>query len=746
MNTTVAETTGAVTTAGGADGPRRDARAGRRFVSISVKLAGATVLVVALVATSVYFALSSYERSNLLASKEAAASMVVRLYVAMAVAPLTFGDDKGVEDAVGLLAVNPDVVHASAWSVTDGGGGLGPRLGELRRGAPLDPPAKIPTGLTVRHTLEAVVVEAPVNDPTGKVVGVVQAAFSLAHEREALAATELRTLGISIATSLLVTATLLFLARRVIVQPLARLARAANALERGDQTKIDVLANDEIGDLAAAFLSMSAAIEQRERRIAERNRDLRRVLDNVEDGFLAVTPEGVMSEERSRILEDWFGAPEPGASLFDYVTQMAGRKVGDWLRFGWEFAMEGVMPIEVALDQLPSKFERKGRHYSVMYRPLLDGETVKGMLVVLRDITERVERERAEQMQRQMMVIFSHVMNDRAAWGDFFKDATGLVEAIEGGAALDDETLRRQIHTLKGNAASFGLERVAQCCHDLETGMSEKEERPTEAEVAALRAMWDTVADTYGRFGDDKVTRVTVSDDEQEELVRAVSSGADVRQITALITSWRYERATERMRSIGDQVVAVARRLGKGDVDIEVTPTPLRLPPQRWAAFWSVFGHVVRNAVDHGLEPPEQRVALGKPPRGVIRMAFEERPDEVVFRFGDDGAGVDWDRLAEKATERGLPAATRADLERAIFADSVSTRDEATLTSGRGVGMGAVLACVKAEGGTIQVESVRGKGTTWVFRLPKTLLIPEEVSVPVHAPGAPAAIPSAATA
>ena len=709
----------------GSDGERG------RFVSISVKLAGTTVTVVALVATCIYFALSHYERNNLLASKEAAASMVVRLYVATAVAPLTFGDEKGVEDVVALLAANGDIVHASAWSVSDKRDHLGARLGQLLRGDPVEPPSQIPTTLQLRRTTNALVVDAPVMDPTGKLVGVVQAAFSLAHEREALASTERRTLGISITTSILLTGILLLLARRLIVHPLARLVRAANALERGNRTLIEVTANDEIGKLTAAFVSMSNAIQQRERRIAERNRDLRRVLDNVEDGFLAVNPAGVMSAERSRILEDWFGAPQPEATLFDYVEQMGGKKIGDWLRFGWEFVVDGMMPIEVAVDQLPSKFERRSRHYSVSYRPLQEGEALKGMIVVIRDVSERVELERAEEMQRQMMVVFTHVISDRAAFDDFFKDATRLIESIEQGDSLDDATLRRQVHTLKGNAASFGLDRIAACCHKMESRMVEDSERPTAEAVVTLRTIWDTVATTYSKFSDDnKAPKVMISEDEQEELVRAVSAGADVRQIVAMVTSWRYERATERMHSIGDQVVAVARRLGKGDVEIEVTPTPLRLPPQRWAPFWSVFGHVVRNAVDHGLEGPERRAELGKPAKGVVRMAFEERADEVVFLFGDDGAGVDWKRLAAKATAQGLPAGTRNDLEAALFADTVSTRDEASMTSGRGVGMGAVLSCVTAQGGSIEIESAPGEGTTWVFRFPKTMLIPEEVVVP----------------
>jgi two-component sensor histidine kinase len=182
------------------------------------------------------------------------------------------------------------------------------------------------------------------------------------------------------------------------------------------------------------------------------------------------------------------------------------------------------------------------------------------------------------------------------------------------------------------------------------------------------------------------------------------------------------------MASIAEQVRQVARRMGKGEVDAEIAPSRLRLPPQRWAAFWSVFGHVVRNTVDHGFEAPARRVELGKPESGVVRMSFEERANEVLFRFGDDGAGIDWERLARKASAKGLPTATREDLEKALFADAISTRDEASALSGRGVGMGAVLECVQAKGGSVSVKTKRGEGTTWVFRFPITMLGGDEAA------------------
>jgi chemotaxis protein histidine kinase CheA len=107
-------------------------------------------------------------------------------------------------------------------------------------------------------------------------------------------------------------------------------------------------------------------------------------------------------------------------------------------------------------------------------------------------------------------------------------------------------------------------------------------------------------------------------------------------------------------------------------------------------------------------------------------MSFELREDLVEFRFGDDGPGIDWERVASKALSLGLACSSREDLENAIFSDSMSTRDEATETSGRGVGMGAVRAVVRAEGGLIRIESVRDVGTTWVFVFPRTMLAAEE--------------------
>jgi two-component system chemotaxis sensor kinase CheA len=145
----------------------------------------------------------------------------------------------------------------------------------------------------------------------------------------------------------------------------------------------------------------------------------------------------------------------------------------------------------------------------------------------------------------------------------------------------------------------------------------------------------------------------------------------------------------------------------------------LRVPADAFAEFWAVLAHVVRNAVDHGFETAEERAAAGKSPKNRVRLrafALDERG--FVLSLSDDGRGIDWEKVARKAVAAGLPSATQADLEQALYADTISTRDQVSETSGRGVGLGAVRAAVTALGGSIEIESDLGRGTTFRFTLP----------------------------
>jgi two-component system chemotaxis sensor kinase CheA len=137
--------------------------------------------------------------------------------------------------------------------------------------------------------------------------------------------------------------------------------------------------------------------------------------------------------------------------------------------------------------------------------------------------------------------------------------------------------------------------------------------------------------------------------------------------------------------------------------------------------------HLLRNAIDHGVEPPEERRMRGKPPRGTVKLMVKRASDRVILEVADDGRGMDVERLKAIAVERGLVTAEAAkDLqEREALLLScmpgLSTAESVTDVSGRGVGMDAVKRAVEAVGGTLEIISRRGLGTTFRLSLPLTV-------------------------
>ena len=139
--------------------------------------------------------------------------------------------------------------------------------------------------------------------------------------------------------------------------------------------------------------------------------------------------------------------------------------------------------------------------------------------------------------------------------------------------------------------------------------------------------------------------------------------------------------------------------------------------------------HLIRNSIDHGIEMPKIRVAAGKPVQGTVHLGAVHSGDSVLITIRDDGAGLNKDRIREKALERGLIAANAElsdkEIYNLIFAPGFSTAEKVTSVSGRGVGMDVVKKGIEALRGTIDIDSVQGDGSTITLKIPLTLAIIE---------------------
>ena len=145
--------------------------------------------------------------------------------------------------------------------------------------------------------------------------------------------------------------------------------------------------------------------------------------------------------------------------------------------------------------------------------------------------------------------------------------------------------------------------------------------------------------------------------------------------------------------------------------------------------------HLIRNAVDHGIESPEERVAAGKTEDGTLRVSAEQRSGRIVITVADDGRGIDRVRVRAKAVERGIVAADAAlsdeEVDNLIFAPGFSTAEKVSNISGRGVGMDVVRRNVQALGGRIGVSSRFGSGASFTLSLPLTLAVLDGMIVKV---------------
>jgi two-component system chemotaxis sensor kinase CheA len=455
-------------------------------------------------------------------------------------------------------------------------------------------------------------------------------------------------------------------------------------------------------------------------KIARRNTQMRVVLDNVEEALATVNPDGTLDPECSAAFVRWFGAPGAG----HFAGQIAGAdpRMSSMLTLAWSEIIEGTMPLELLVDQFPSQLDRDGRHYRIDIKPLLERDALAGALLRIRDVTAEVETQRVLAAQREYVAVFERAIGDPQGVREFIEDTGKLVDELP--RPLVPVVRKRAAHTIKGNAALYGVTSVAEIAHRLEDTMAESNEMDP-AMIAELNTTWSAFATRVEHLiGDARRQHIDIPRAEIEALADLAERGglAAAERLRALL----LEPVAVRLDGFHRQMARVAERVGKPAPEVAIDAEGVRLPSEQLRPFWRAFSHLVRNALDHGVERPDDRRAAGKPEAGHIELRARTTGGVATIEIADDGRGIDWDRVRDKARAAGLPADGHDDLVRALFADGLSTASAVSETSGRGVGLAAVLAAVDEAHGRVDVQSERGTGTRFVFTFPVPSLAPRK--------------------
>jgi two-component system chemotaxis sensor kinase CheA len=536
-----------------------------------------------------------------------------------------------------------------------------------------------------------------------------------------------------------VSALLAWLIARGVSRSVASLSHAAELVRRDKDfgVRAQKTSDDELGALTDVFNEMLSGIqgrdeelrqhrenleqlvEQRTLALQKRNEAMRLVLDNVEQGLATIEPDGRLAGERSRAFDDWFGGREANDSFADQIGRRDDN-VRATLKMAWEQVVDGFLPLDAAIEQLPRQIQVEGRHYNLKYKAIVEQENLHGALLVVSDVTLETEQMQRDAEQRELLSAFEHVMRDRAGFIQFFRECEALVANVVGGEITDPQVAKRAVHTIKGNCGMFGITSISDVAHQLESALADSGELPSCDRLSLLREAWNRFSERVRRLSvSQEEPVVEVAYEELEALERAAAVRAPHSEIGELLERLKYERGVVCLRRVAEHARGLAERLGKGELDVEVDASnEVRFQAEHWAPFWASFVHVLRNALDHGIEAAADRVAAGKPARGKLELSARADAERLTIEIKDDGRGIDWKRVREKAKDCELPHETEQDLVSALFWDGLSTAEGITEVSGRGVGMSAVREAARALGGTVSVASTPGAGTTIRFCFP----------------------------
>jgi two-component system chemotaxis sensor kinase CheA len=337
----------------------------------------------------------------------------------------------------------------------------------------------------------------------------------------------------------------------------------------------------------------------------------------------------------------------------------------------------------------------------------------------------------------------------------------------EGGSSDVFDRLRRTAHTIKGDAACVGLKEVAEAAHRVEDLLSAP--RPVRSSersflVDQLLASLDCVRSALERglglgAGYRQASTIRVTSDCLDEILGLAEEmriahsrlsycaersfdGISERQLRGAISEVgrlvvQLQKSALKMRMVAIGTIfgklnraarELARELGK-QVELKLEGAETKLDRALVDLIYEPLLHLLRNAIDHGLEFSDQRCVAGKPAVGCISIRAYHEGSQVVVEVSDDGRGIDPEALKARAVQAGVIQVATAQAmsdEQAlelVFHPAISTADHLSMVSGRGIGCSAARAVVTELGGWIGVRSSLGLGTTFILRVPLTLAI-----------------------
>lgn len=492
-------------------------------------------------------------------------------------------------------------------------------------------------------------------------------------------------------------------------------------------------------------------INRANKAIYSKTQDINNMLQNLPEGVLTIGRDNLVHHEYSAYLE----------TILE-TSRIANQNVMD-LIFKDSNAnedlcsqMEATLGASLGEDELNFEFnahllltelektmpDGRVKTLALGWSPILDKQgMLEKIMLCVRDVTElkRLEAE-ASDRKRELEIIGEILAVSQEKFQDFIDSASRfieenrrLIEQTHGKREDVINVLFRNMHTIKGNARTYALLYMTNLVHVTEQAYDElrkNEDAPWDqaaflAQLDQVQALIDQYAhinDTVlGRKGPGRrgqVEKFLMVDKDQLQRAMGMLSEVDTDDPLAMRAVLSHlgrtlhmvgtESIDEAIASSLSSLPSLASELGKLPPQVHINDHGIMIRTQISGLIKNLFTHLLRNAMDHGLEAPPERVAKGKPEAGRIDIEVSVDDGQLRIRLRDDGRGLAMARIRQRAIDKQIlmpdEPASAEDIAMLIFRSGFSTADTVTEISGRGVGMDAVKGFIESEGGRIEIR------------------------------------------
>ncbi|SMF44717.1 ATP-binding protein [Pseudobacteriovorax antillogorgiicola] len=491
-----------------------------------------------------------------------------------------------------------------------------------------------------------------------------------------------------------------------ISKPVTYLSKAAQEIASGHyESKVKKMSDDEIGQLCEIFENMRVQVkdftENLQFMVDEKTKEIRFLLDNIDIAIFKIMPDKQLGDEYSKAAKQMFGDLK-GKSTNEVFKALHSERTPEILD---TMINEDDLTYEANSSLLPLSLKTKKNYLELSYSPHYGPEgQVSSVLVTVKDVTEvnklKAKAEEEAEKGRFILNIASHGPENVRR---FIKNEISLLEQSK-----DANKIQRILHTVKGNSLAYGFKDLGDHIHEFESKLQKiegdefvaKGQEYCQKTIMLYKGLEKTVnlyfpsSDSMGLHSRANLYLSAISE-------LSINDNPHLQELRDIFYDKCYISFNEILDFVRKPLEPLSKRLKKPTPNLEFSDS-FWLKREIEHNFRGVLNHIIRNALDHGIEEPKIRKKKGKDERGTLKFTFETKEGAGLITVQDDGAGIDLRKISER---RSLsPDTTLNEIAREIFKAGFSTKDDVTEISGRGVGMDAVKVDIEELGGSIELK------------------------------------------